>query len=207
LLGNGNSVASIVELVLSAIDRKAKFKSINEGITVMFEKILIALGNAAESQVVLGAGLNLAEKLGAKVLLLHVMSPLTPTGFSPLVGGMFPLTEPLGTRIVNDATIEQYAKEWQESERQGLEQLQADAKQAKERGIEVEISQNLGDSGRMICEVAKSWSADAIVMGRNQKSMLSEIWLGSTSNYVLHHAPCSTLVIQLPREEGIGDRG
>ena len=156
----------------------------------MFEKILIALGNSAESQVVLGSGLTLAEKLGAKVLLLHVISPLTSTSFSPLVGGMFP--------IVNDVAIEQYAKEWKESQKLGIEPLQADAAQAKERGIDVEISQNLGDSGRMICEVAKSWSADAIVMGRNQKSMLSEIWLGSTSNYVLHHAPCSTLVIQLP---------
>jgi nucleotide-binding universal stress UspA family protein len=156
----------------------------------MFEKILIAIGNSAESQLVLGSGLNLAEKMGAKVLLLHVLSPVTSTSFSPLVGGMFP--------IVNDVAIEQYTKEWKECEQQGLEQLQADAKQAKELGIEVEISQNLGDAGQMICEVAKSWSADAIVMGRNQKSMLSEIWLGSTSNYVLHHAPCSTLVIQLP---------
>jgi nucleotide-binding universal stress UspA family protein len=164
----------------------------------MFERILIALGNSAESQVVLGSGLDLAEKLGAKVLLLHVMSPLTATSVSPLVGGMFPFAEPLGTRIINEVAIEQYAKEWQESERQGLEQLQADAAQAKQRGIDAEISQNLGDAGRMICEVAKSWSADAIVMGRNQKSMLSEIWLGSTSNYVLHHASCSTLVIQLP---------
>ena len=106
----------------------------------MFEKILIALGNSAESQVVLGSGLTLAEKLGAKVLLLHVISPLTSTSFSPLVGGMFP--------IVNDVAIEQYAKEWKESERQGLEQLQADAAQAKKRGMDVEISQNLGDSGR-----------------------------------------------------------
>ena len=156
----------------------------------MFEKILIAIGNSAESQIILGSGLTLAEKFGAKVLLLHVMSSLTLTSFSPLVGGMFP--------SVNDMAIEQYTKEWKESERQGLEQLQAYAAQAKERKIDVEISQNLGDAGRMICEVAKSWSADAIVMGRNQKSMLSEIWLGSTSNYVLHHAPCSTLVIQLP---------
>jgi nucleotide-binding universal stress UspA family protein len=156
----------------------------------MFEKIVIAISNSAESQVVLSSGLTLAEKLGAKVLLLHVMNPLTSTSFSPLAGGTFPL--------VNEIAIEQYAKEWKESERQGLEQLQADAAQAQERGLTVEISQNLGDSGRMICEVAKSWSADAIVMGRNQKSMLSEIWLGSTSNYVLHHAPCSTLVIQLP---------
>ncbi len=156
----------------------------------MFEKILIAIGNSAESQVVLASGLTLAEKLGAKVLLLHVMNPLTSTSFSPLIGGMFP--------IINDVAIEQYTKEWKESERQGIEQLQTYVTQAKERGIDVEISQNLGDSGRMICEVAKSWSADAIVMGRNQKSMLSEIWLGSTSNYVLHHAPCSTLVLQLP---------
>jgi nucleotide-binding universal stress UspA family protein len=128
------------------------------------------------------------------------MNPLTSTSFSPLVGGMFPLAEPLGTRIVNDVAIAQYTKEWKECERQGLEQLQAYAAQAKERGMDVEISQNLGDSGRMICEVAKSWSADTIVMGRNQKSMLSDIWMGSTSNYVLHHAPCSTFVVQLPRE-------
>ena len=156
----------------------------------MFEKILIAIGNAGESQIVLGAGLTLAEKLGAKVLLLHVLSPLTSSSFSPLVGGLFP--------IVNDVAIEQYTKELKESKRQGLEQLQADAQQGKDKGIDVEISQNLGDPGQMICEVAKSWSADEIVMGRNQKSMLSEIWLGSTSNYVLHHAHCSTLVIQLP---------
>jgi nucleotide-binding universal stress UspA family protein len=156
----------------------------------MFEKILIAIGNSSESQEVLAAGLTLAEKLGAKILLLHVINSLTSTSFSPLVGGMFP--------IVNDIALEQYTKEWQESERQGLEQLQTYAAQAKERGSLVEISQNLGDSGRMICEVAKNWSADTIVMGRNQKSMLSEIWLGSTSNYVLHHAPCSVMVIQLP---------
>jgi nucleotide-binding universal stress UspA family protein len=156
----------------------------------MFEKILIAIGNSPESQLVLSSGLTLAEKLGAKVLLLHVMNPLTSTSFSPLVDGMFP--------IVNNVAIEQYTKEWQESERRGIEQLQTDAAQAQERGIDVEIAQNLGDPGKMICEVAKSWSADAIVMGRNQQSMLSEIWLGSTSNYVLHHAPCSTLVIQLP---------
>ena len=63
----------------------------------MFEKILIAIGNSAESQIVLGSGLTLAEKFDAKVLLLHVMSPLTSTSFSPLVGGMFP--------IVNDLAI------------------------------------------------------------------------------------------------------
>jgi nucleotide-binding universal stress UspA family protein len=156
----------------------------------MFGKILLALGNSAESQEILSAGLTLAEKFDAEVLLLHIINPMSPTGFSPLVGGMFP--------IVNDVAIEQYAKEWHEYELRGIEQLQTYATQAKDRGIRVEVSQNFGNSGSMICEVAKNWSADAIVMGRNQKSTLSEIFLGSTSNYVLHHAPCSVMVIQLP---------
>jgi nucleotide-binding universal stress UspA family protein len=156
----------------------------------MFKKLLLALGNSAESQEILTAGLTLAEKIGSEILLLHVINPLTPTGFSPLVGGVFPM--------VNEIALDQYAKEWREYEQRGIEQLQTYAAQARERGVQVEVSQNFGNSGSMICEVAKSWSADAIVMGRNQKSMISEIFLGSTSNYVLHHAPCSVMVIQLP---------
>jgi nucleotide-binding universal stress UspA family protein len=156
----------------------------------MFKKILLALGDAGESQEILAAGLTLAEKLEAEILLLHVIQPMSLTGYSPLVGGMFPM--------VNEAALDLYAKEWREYEQRGIEQLQAYAAQAKERGVQVEVSQNFGNSGSMICEVAKNWSADAIVMGRNQKSLLNEIFLGSTSNYVLHHAHCSVMVIQLP---------
>ncbi len=156
----------------------------------MFKKILLALGDSAESQEILTAGLTLAEKIGSEILLLHVINPLTPTGFSPLVGGVFPM--------VNEIALDQYAQQWREYEQRGIEQLQTYAAQARARGVEVEVSQNFGNSGSIICEVAKSWSADAIVMGRNQKSMMSEIFLGSTSNYVLHHAPCSVIVIQLP---------
>ncbi len=160
----------------------------------MLQKILLAIGDSPESTQVLAAGLTLAEKLDAQILILHVLNPLTPHGFttpgSPLVGGILP--------IVNDVAIEQYLVQWKEYERQGIERLQAYAQQAQDRGIKAEVSQNYGDSGPMICEVAKNWSADTIVMGRNQKSTLSEIFLGSTSNYVLHHAACSVMVIQLP---------
>ncbi len=156
----------------------------------MFKKILLALGDSAESQEILTAGLTFAEKFGSEVLLLHVITPMSPTSYSPLVGGMFPM--------VNEISLDQYAKEWREYEQHGIERLQTYATQAKDRGIQVEASQNFGNSGSMICEVAKNWSAEAIIMGRNQKSMMSEIFLGSTSNYVLHHAPCSVIVIQLP---------
>ncbi|MCY7366658.1 MAG: universal stress protein [Chamaesiphon sp.] len=62
--------------------------------------------------------------------------------------------------------------------------------------IQAEILQSFGDTGPTICTVAKTWGADLIIMGRNQKSVLTEIFLGSTSNDVLHHAHCSVLIIQ-----------
>jgi nucleotide-binding universal stress UspA family protein len=157
----------------------------------MLQKILIATGDSPESEQVLESGLRLAEKFGAEVLLLHVLN-LFQSGFgtisSPYMGGMYPIT--------NDLDIQQYQKEWKDYEERGMERLQSYAQQASDRSIKAEIFQNVGDSGRMICEAAKDGSVDIIVMGRNQKSALSEMFLGSTSNYVLHHAPCSVMVIQ-----------
>lgn len=154
----------------------------------MFEKILVAIGDSSESELVLASGLTLAEKFGAKILLLHVVNLPALTGFSSLESGLFP--------SINNVAIEEYLKTWKECEQLGIERLQSYAQQAQDRGIAAEISQNFGDAGRMICDVAKNWSAETIVMGRNQRSMLSEVFLGSTSNYVLHHAPCSIVVIQ-----------
>jgi nucleotide-binding universal stress UspA family protein len=160
----------------------------------MLQKILVAIGDLPDSEQIFTAGLELAQKLDAELLLLHVLNPLVPHGLinmpSPLVGGILPM--------INEVEIDRYTKAWKEYERLGSERLQVYTKQAKEGNIKAEILQNYGDSGPLICESAKNWSADAIVMGRNQKSMLSKVFLGSTSNYVLHHAACSIMVIQLP---------
>jgi nucleotide-binding universal stress UspA family protein len=156
----------------------------------MLAKILIAIGEATDAQTVLESGLSLAHKLGSQIVLLHVINPSNLNGFSPLVGGLFP--------VVNERAIEQYQQELQERERQATERLHTYLKQATELNVTAEISQNFGDPGQTICEVAKNWGADGILMGRNQKSVLDEIFVGSTSNYVLHHAHCSVIVIQLP---------
>ena len=159
----------------------------------MLQKILIATGDSPESAEIFQSGLTLAEKYGAQISLLHVLN-LFQTGFEALgnssIGGTYPM--------MNDLIIQQYQKELQDREQQGMKRLEAYALEARARNIQVEIFQNLGDAGHTICETAKNCSADVIVMGRNQKSMLSEIFLGSTSNYVLHHAACSVLVIQHP---------
>lgn len=161
---------------------------------MMLQKILIAIGDSPDSEKILAAGFTLAEKHNGQVLLLHILNPLTPHGFetvaSPLIGGILP--------IIDDVAIRAYLEEWQKYEQRGMQRLQSFAQQASDRGIKAEILQSFGDAGPMICDTAKNWSADSILMGRNQKSALNEIFLGSTSNYVLHHALCSVVVIRLP---------
>jgi nucleotide-binding universal stress UspA family protein len=160
----------------------------------MLQKILVAIGDSPDSEQIFTAGLALAQKLGAEILLLHVLNPLVPHGLStvssPLVGGILPM--------IDDVAVDRYLVAWKEYERQGIERLQAYAERAKKGSVKAEILQNYGDSGPLICTAAKNWAAEMILIGRNQKSMLSEIFLGSTSNYVLHHAACSVMVIQLP---------
>jgi nucleotide-binding universal stress UspA family protein len=157
----------------------------------VLKKILIATGDSPESAEVFQSGLTLAEKYGAEIAILHVLN-LFQSGFeaigSPLMGGSYP--------IVNDLAIQQYQQELQAREQRGMERLESYAEQARTKNIKVEVFQNIGDAGRTICETAKNISADLITIGRNQKSMLSEFFLGSTSNYVLHHASCSVMVIQ-----------
>ncbi len=157
----------------------------------MLRKILIATGDAPASAEVFKSGLTLAQKYGAQISILHVLN-LFQNSFeaigNPSIGGTYPM--------MNELVIQEYQKELQDRERLGMERLESYAREANALNIKVEIFQSIGDAGSTICETAKNYAADVIVMGRNQKSMLSEIFLGSTSNYVLHHVPCSVLVIQ-----------
>jgi nucleotide-binding universal stress UspA family protein len=158
---------------------------------LMLQKILIAMGDSPESEKVLEAGLMLAENFGAEISILHVLT-LIRSGFeaadNPFSGGNYP--------IMTDLAIQQYQQQLQDCEKLGMERLQSYAKQATDRHITAEIFQNTGDPGRTICDLAKKQVTDLIVLGRHQQSVLSDIFLGSTSNYVLHHAPCSVMVIQ-----------
>ncbi|MEG4074363.1 universal stress protein [Microcoleus sp. Pol14C2] len=68
---------------------------------------------------------------------------------------------------------------------------------AAKKGLQVEFDCKMdGDPGHCICESAENWGADLIVLGRRGRTGFAEAFLGSVSNYVVHHASCSVLVIQ-----------
>jgi len=55
-----------------------------------------------------------------------------------------------------------------------------------------------GRANQEIVDEAESWGADLIVMGTHGYGFWKRAVLGSVSNSVLHHAPCSVLVVRTP---------
>lgn len=55
-----------------------------------------------------------------------------------------------------------------------------------------------GSPAQKIVERAGEWGADLIVVGSHGRGFWGRL-LGSVSNGVVHHAPCSVLVVRMPK--------
>ena len=53
-----------------------------------------------------------------------------------------------------------------------------------------------GDAGPALCRLAERSGADLIVVGSHGRNAISRLFLGSTSQYVVQHAPCAVLVVR-----------
>ena len=54
----------------------------------------------------------------------------------------------------------------------------------------------MGLPGQMIVEIAEEWKPDMIVVGSHGRGFWARALLGSVSDAVVHHAPCSVLVVR-----------
>lgn len=157
----------------------------------MFRKILVAVNELPVDKSIFDTAISIAKAENSALMLLHVLTPFDqsyPTTVYPGVDGVY-----IG---LHEEALQVYKNQWKQFEQKGLEMLRSLAAEARTQGVEVEFSQNLGDAGRTICAIAQTWQADLIVLGRRGRSGLSEMFLGSVSNYVLHHASCSILTVQ-----------
>ena len=157
----------------------------------MFHKILVAIDKSETRLQVLDKAVSLAKATDARLILLHVLSPFDEYYLRP----GFASVECAYPNLYS-GSMSKYLKEWEEFEKEELEWLKSLTNEAIAQGVKTEFTQNLGDPGRVICTLAHTWQADLIIMGRRGRSGLTELFLGSVSNYVLHHAPCAVLVVQ-----------
>lgn len=156
-----------------------------------FTKILVAIDRSPLTSVVCDRAIDLARKEAARLMIFNCLSlqpeaeigPFmgTEMGLDPTVGGMtLPLQQ---ERLQQDA---EQVQKWLQTYRQ----------KALDQGIATESEYSVGDPGVSICDTAKNWGADLIVLGRRGRQGLTEMLMGSVSNHVLHNAGCSVLVIQ-----------
>ncbi|WP_017659821.1 universal stress protein [Baaleninema simplex] len=137
--------------------------------------------------------LSIAEPHTAEVKFVHFLNEpvITPT------------PTPLGTGIgagwyspVSTELPQMERPEYQDQLEEVRSWLKRYEEEARLRGVRAHCESNIGEPGFWICELAKEWNADLIVVGRRGRKGLAEVVLGSVSNYVLHNAPCSVLTVQ-----------
>jgi nucleotide-binding universal stress UspA family protein len=154
----------------------------------MIRKILVAVDDSEASKQVFSQALSLAKMTQASLMLLHVLSPDEES---------YPIMPKLSYYPGGYDDVQQvYLKEWEVYEKRSMELLRSLATEATNAHINHEFTQLQGSAGRRICELANTWEADLIVVGRRGRSGLGEFFLGSVSTYVTHNARCSVLVVQ-----------
>lgn len=161
----------------------------------MFNKILVALDIREIDQSAFNQVLSLAKATGAKLMLLNVIAPDENNYPNPFIYSGYEYA------WTNESLLTVYEEQWSKFKQQGLETLRSLAEEAKAAGVEAEFSQNFGNPGQTICNLAQTWSADLILVGSRNLTGVKEMFLGSVSNYVTHHAPCSVLIVRETAQE------
>ncbi len=158
----------------------------------MLNKILVAVDYSETSESVFNSALSLAKITDAELMIMHILGEDEPS--YPIIPSYsyYP--------VLDDYDYNLYRKQYEDYQQEGIKFLQQRDQEAKALGIRSQFIQLTGNPGREICKLASTWSADTILVGSRGLKGLKEMFLGSVSNYVTHHAPCSVLIIRTPIE-------
>lgn len=66
-------------------------------------------------------------------------------------------------------------------------------------GFRAESVVSTGDVRTMILDSAEQWHADLIVLGSHGRTALGRFLLGSVSDAIVRHAPCSVKIVRLTK--------
>jgi len=138
--------------------------------TVCWKKILAPTDFSERSQEAVRTAIDLAEQCGAKITLLHVVQ--------------LPVSSwPEGEMAVDEIMT---------SSSRSLSEIADGISTALINEKLVRL--NTQSIGREIIETARHISADLIVLAMHDCNPFARALLGSTTEYLIHHAPCSVLV-------------
>jgi nucleotide-binding universal stress UspA family protein len=135
------------------------------------ETILLATDGSPASECASEEGIDLAVQLGARLLVVSVLSAASrPSEAAAEAGGLADSRASLTTKA------------------------QAIVQRAKAAGADATFLVWEGEPGEAIVAAADSENADLIVVGSHGRSGVSRFFIGSVSDFVVRHAHCPVMV-------------
>jgi nucleotide-binding universal stress UspA family protein len=107
-----------------------------------------------------------------------------------IITGLYVVTLVLPSKNTSMSPIEKYLLE------QAKKFMLKAKTRAAQNGVMFKDKVVYGDEGPKIINFAKNNNFDVIVIGARGKSFLKEIFLGSTSNYVMHKSLIPVIVVK-----------
>lgn len=157
---------------------------------IIKQKILVAIDQSDMSDRAFDSALTLAQALGAELTILNVLDIFDPNrpreSILPMDGF---------SRTVDVLMQQRYEKQWADYVHRYETLLQQKQAIAQSVGVKAEILHAYGRPETVICNIANTHNIDFLVVGSHGRTGLNEMLLGSVSNYVMHHAPCSVMVV------------
>jgi nucleotide-binding universal stress UspA family protein len=150
-------------------------------------KALIAVDTSETSHQALERALTLLNLQTSTVLLLSVEQPVVtpPTSEMP---GFFGESPELGWQ--EQTQLIELEKDRAETALTWAEDL------CKQAGVTfVSPRLEVGDPKHVICTIAEQEACDLIVVGAQHQGLIERVFMGSVSDFVVHHAHCPVLVI------------
>ena len=153
-----------------------------------FQKILVAIGVTTRTSPILERAITLAKNEGAALMLFHCHEPQTMAEYEDHIVTLTELDVSRSQRSYERCVNGEIGRL-----RSWLEEL---CDQAKKEGVAARSLVEEGKPGPRIVEHANHWGADLIMLGRTQRGSFADVLLGTVSDYVIHHASCSLLLVQ-----------
>jgi len=150
----------------------------------MYERILVPVDGSPTSKAGLDEAVKVAKLTGARVRLVHVLQVSMPLG----VGLETYTGDVLG--LLNEA---------------GAAMMAAEKARVAASGVEVDtfIPDTFGERVcDVVCEQAKLWSADLIVIGTHGRRGVKRFVIGSDAEQIVRAAPVPVLLVRVPKAEG-----
>ena len=150
-------------------------------------KILLATEGSKQGTAALEMLKRLVIHDGDQIVLVSVVNLPLPVGMD-IYGGY----------VQDTAEIEKSAKE-------NATRVLSDAAQnlrndLGDRKVDVATELLFGSPDSRIVELAENIRPDLIVVGSHDYSAWERLLIGSVSDAVVHHAPCSVMVVRCPKE-------